>query len=58
MRHGDGGEPLVTDGPYAETTEALGGFYVLEAETLDDAIALGPRDPDRLARVGGACARW
>jgi hypothetical protein len=45
VRHGDGGEPLVTEGPYAETAEALGGFYVLEAETLDDAIALGREIP-------------
>ena len=44
VRHGDGG-PLVTAGPYAETTEALGGFYVLEAETLDDAIELVRRIP-------------
>ena len=46
VRHGDGGEPLVTDGPYAETAEALGGFYVLEAETLDDAIALAREIPN------------
>jgi hypothetical protein len=46
VRHGDGGEPLVTDGPYAETAEALGGFYVLEADTLDDAIALAREIPN------------
>jgi hypothetical protein len=45
VRHGDGGEPLVTTGPYAETTEALGGFYVLEAGTLDDAIDMARRIP-------------
>jgi hypothetical protein len=45
VRHGDGGEPLVTEGPYAETAEALGGFYVLEADTLDDAIALAREIP-------------
>src|SRR4029453_11615193 len=39
IRHGDA-EPLVTAGPYAETVEALGGLYVLEADTLDDAIEL------------------
>jgi hypothetical protein len=44
VRHGDG-EPLVTAGPYAETVEALGGFYVLEAETLDDAIELARQIP-------------
>jgi hypothetical protein len=44
IRHGDGA-PLVTDGPFAETAEAIGGFYVLEAETLDDAIDLARRIP-------------
>jgi hypothetical protein len=45
VRHGDGDEPLVTTGPYAETSEALGGFYVLEAGTLDDAIDLARQIP-------------
>jgi hypothetical protein len=31
------GETLVTDGPFAETKEQLGGFYLIEAETLDEA---------------------
>lgn len=44
VRHGDGA-PLVTTGPYAETSEALGGFYVLEAGTLDDAIELARQIP-------------
>lgn len=39
IRH-DGGVVRVTDGPFAETTEVLGGFYVLEAPTLDDALEL------------------
>lgn len=33
------GEPLVTDGPFAETRELLAGYTVLEAESLDEAIA-------------------
>lgn len=46
VRHSGGGaDPLVTTGPFAETTEALGGFYVLEAETLDDAIELARELP-------------
>jgi hypothetical protein len=45
IRQGDGG-PLVTDGPYAETSEAIGGFYVLEAESLDDAIELAKEIPN------------
>src|SRR5688500_15523838 len=35
---GDGGAPLVTDGPFAETAEVIGGYYLLEAETLDEVI--------------------
>ena len=34
------GEPLVTDGPFLETKEALGGYYLLEARDLDQALAL------------------
>jgi hypothetical protein len=48
IRHGDGG-PLVTDGPYTEVTEAIGGFYVLETETLDDAIELAKEIPTAAA---------
>jgi hypothetical protein len=33
------GETLVTDGPFAETKEHLGGFYIIEADDLDKAIA-------------------
>jgi hypothetical protein len=33
-----GGEPLVTDGPFAETREQLGGYYVLDVPNLDEAI--------------------
>ena len=44
IRHGDGA-PLVTDGPFAETIEAIGGFYVLETDTLDDAIELAREIP-------------
>ncbi|MGH9289294.1 MAG: YciI family protein [Acidimicrobiales bacterium] len=47
IRHGDA-EPLVTSGPYAETVEALGGLYVLEADTLDDAIELARQIPAAL----------
>lgn len=39
------GKSLVTDGPYAETKEQLGGFYVIEARDLDDAIAIAARIP-------------
>ena len=39
------GETLVTDGPFAETKEALGGYYLVEVESLDDAIAWAARCP-------------
>lgn len=35
-----GDEPLVIDGPFAETKEQFLGFYVVECETLDDAVAV------------------
>jgi hypothetical protein len=44
VRH-DGATVRVTDGPFAETTEVLGGYYVLEAPTLDDAIELARHIP-------------
>ncbi len=40
-------ETLVTDGPYAEVKEALGGYYVLECASLDEAV-------DWAARIPGA----
>jgi hypothetical protein len=36
-----GGKLLVTDGPYIETKEHIGGFWVLEAPSLDEALAWG-----------------
>jgi hypothetical protein len=36
---------LVTDGPFADTKEALGGYYVVEAKDLDQAIAIGKLCP-------------
>lgn len=36
---------LVTDGPFAETREQLGGYFMVEAETLDEAIAIAKRIP-------------
>ena len=45
------GETLTTDGPFAETKEALGGFYMLEAPDLDAAIEVAARIP--AARLGG-----
>jgi hypothetical protein len=39
------GETLVTDGPFADTKEQLGGYYVLECADLDDAIDLATHIP-------------
>ena len=44
------GKVTITDGPFAETKEQLAGFYVIEAGTLDEAIAVAARIPP--ARVG------
>ena len=46
------GETLTTDGPFAETKEALAGYLVFEADDLDAAIELASRIP--AARMGGA----
>jgi hypothetical protein len=50
---GDGGF-TITDGAFAETKEALGGYYLLEAVDLDDAIAMAKEIP---ARAGGVEVR-
>ena len=44
------GKRLVTDGPFAETREQLGGYYLVEASDLDGAIGIAARIPG--ARVG------
>lgn len=48
----EGGRTLAAHGPYAGANEAVGGYVVLEAEDLDDAIELASRIP--AARLGGA----
>lgn len=39
------GKRIVTDGPFAETREQLGGFYLIDARDLDDAIGIAARIP-------------
>ena len=39
------GRRQVTDGPFAETTEQLGGYYLIDVENLDEAIAIAERVP-------------
>jgi hypothetical protein len=46
------GRTLTTDGPFTETKEALGGYYLFEADDLDAAIELAARIP--AARLGGS----
>ena len=46
-----GGEVVTTDGPYAETKEALTGYYLIEAADLEEAVALAAELP---AAWGGA----
>ena len=46
------GRVQVTDGPFSETKEVLGGYYMLEADNLDRALEVAARIP--AARMGGA----
>lgn len=50
----DGERPVVTDGPFLEAKEALGGFYVVDTATMDEAVelaALVPRSPGLVVEV-------
>jgi hypothetical protein len=54
IRKDAGGTVTVTDGPFAETKEALGGYYLIEAADLDEAIAVAKQVP---APFGGVEVR-
>lgn len=54
VRRSEAGDPVITDGPFAETKEALGGYYVIEASDLDEAIRIAEQCP---ARFGGVEVR-
>ncbi len=45
------GKPVVTDGPFAETKEQLGGFHIVECRDFDEALAIAGRIPT--LKVGG-----
>jgi hypothetical protein len=45
VQGGKGGDVITTDGPFAETKEVLGGFYLLEASDLDEAIKWASQIP-------------
>jgi hypothetical protein len=47
----EGGRPLTTDGPFADTKEVFGGFYVVDVGLLEDAVEFAARVP--AARMGG-----
>lgn len=40
-----GGKTLITDGPFAETKEQLGGFYIIDCQDLDEALAWAAKVP-------------
>jgi len=52
VRVPEGGEPVMTDGPFAETREQLGGYYLIEADSLDEALAIAADCP---GAHGGWC---
>ena len=46
VRYDGAGRPPVTDGPFAETKEQLGGYYLIECATLDEAVKWAAKCPD------------
>jgi hypothetical protein len=46
------GRTMTTDGPFAETKEQLGGYYIVEAKNLDEALSIAARVPS--VQIGGA----
>jgi hypothetical protein len=52
VRSNGGGDTLVTDGPFADTKEVFGGYFIFEADDLDAATAVAARIP--AVRLGGA----
>jgi len=47
------GQPVVTDGPFLESKEYLGGFYLIDCESKERAIELASADPGRRDRGPG-----
>jgi hypothetical protein len=50
LRH-QGDDVSISDGPFAETTEVLGGFYLIEAADLDAAIAMARELPEGVVEI-------
>lgn len=53
LRGRDGAAPLTTDGPFVESKEVLGGYYLLEAADMDEAVALAAAIPEASAPTSG-----
>jgi hypothetical protein len=51
IRNGAAGKVDVTDGPYAETAEQIGGFYLIEAADLDEALEIARQVPEPIIEV-------
>ena len=51
-----GAEAIVTDGPFAETKEVVGGYFIVKAESIDEAAEIGKSSPD-LPHGGGVQVR-
>lgn len=51
VRKKGGGEVILTDGPFCETVEQLGGFYLIEAADLDEALELAKACPAEIVEV-------
>jgi hypothetical protein len=49
------GKPLVTDGPFAETKEQLGGYYIIDCKDLDEAISWASKIPTKCGGGGYGC---
>ena len=53
VRRGPAGRPSVTDGPFLETKEVVGGYYLLDAPDLGEAVRLASQLPEATAAHGG-----
>lgn len=53
LRADSAGRLIATDGPFLDTKEVIGGYYLLEAADLEQAVALAGQIPEATAPVGG-----
>ena len=57
IRRGSAGRPSPTDGPFMDTKEVVGGYYVLDAPSLEEAVRLAGELPEATAEHGGVEVR-